>query len=130
MHPNVDLIRRGFEAFAQGDIATLSELLSPDLVWVSESGGVIGGRIEGRDNVFATWAKIPAETGGTFQQEVTSIHADDRVAVAATRVSATRRGKVLDGAPGSIVFQIRDGRVTSGRVISADPGLNEEFWAE
>ncbi len=130
MHPNVDMIRRGFEAFDQGDLATLSELLSEDMVWVSESGGVLKGRFEGRDNVFANWALAPAETDGTFRQEVTSVHADDRVAVATVRTSAARRGKVLDGAPGSIVFQIRDGLVTSGRLIPEDPELNEEFWAE
>jgi len=129
MHPNVDLVRRGFEAFAKGDLATLSELMSPDLVWVSESQGVLSGRFEGRDNVFAYFARIPAETGGTFQQEVTSIYADDRVAVAITKASASRRGKTLDR-PAAIVFQIKDGIVTSGRVIPEEPEVADAFWAE
>ena len=63
-------------------------------------------------------------------QEVTAIYADDRGAVATTTASATRRGKSLDGARGATVFEISDGVVTSGRLISEDLDLDEEFWAE
>jgi uncharacterized protein len=130
MHANVDLIQRGFDAFASGDMAALTKLLSPDVVWVSESGGIVGGRFEGRDEVFANWAKIPAETAGTFRQDVQEIYADDRVAVARVNLSGTRRDKSLDGTSAVIVFVVKDGVVTQGRIIAGDPELNDEFWAE
>ena len=130
MHANVDLIQRGFDAFAGGDMAALTKLLSPDVVWVSESGGIVGGRFEGRDEVFANWAKIPAETGGTFRQDVQEIYADDRVAVARVNLSGTRRDKSLDGTSAVIVFVVKDEVVTQGRIIAGDPELNDEFWAE
>lgn len=97
---------------------------------MAESGGILKGRFEGRDAEFASWAKIPAETGGPYRQEVTAIYADDRVAVATTTTGATRRGKSLEGARVATVFEISDGVVTSGRLISEDPDLDEEFWAE
>ena len=32
-HPNEDLVRRGYEAFATGDMATLNEFFADDVVW-------------------------------------------------------------------------------------------------
>ena len=32
-HPNVELTRRGYDAFAKGDLAALSELLADDVTW-------------------------------------------------------------------------------------------------
>ena len=32
-HPNEDLARRGYEAFAKGDLDTLNSLMTDDLVW-------------------------------------------------------------------------------------------------
>ena len=32
-HPNVELTRRGYDAFAKGDLATLSELIAEDAAW-------------------------------------------------------------------------------------------------
>ena len=32
-HPNVELARRGYDAFAKGDLATLTELIADDATW-------------------------------------------------------------------------------------------------
>jgi len=32
-HPNEDLVRRGYDAFARGDMDTLRELFDPGIVW-------------------------------------------------------------------------------------------------
>jgi hypothetical protein len=36
-HPNEELVRRGYEAFATGDMETLRELLDPEIVWHSRA---------------------------------------------------------------------------------------------
>ena len=43
-HPNVELARRGYEAFAKGDLATLTELLADDVVWHVQGGGPLSVR--------------------------------------------------------------------------------------
>ena len=129
MHPNAVLIQKGFEAFAQGDLATLSELFADDAVWVTESGGILKGKFEGKEAIFGSWAPIGPETNGTFKQEVEEIYADDRVCVAVTNLSGTRNGKSLDGARSVIVFVVRDGKVVQGRIISQDPDRADDFWA-
>ena len=37
-HPNIELARRGYEAFAKGDLAALTELLANDVVWHVQGG--------------------------------------------------------------------------------------------
>ena len=32
-HPNVGFLRKGYEAFAKGDMATLTDMYSQDVVW-------------------------------------------------------------------------------------------------
>jgi uncharacterized protein len=129
MHPNAELIQKGFDAFAQGDLATLTELFSDDAVWVGESGGILKGKFEGKEAIFGSWAPIGPETNGTFTQEVEEIYADDRVCVAVTTQSGTRNGKSLDGTKSVIVFVVRDGKVVQGRVIPLDPDQSNDFWA-
>jgi ketosteroid isomerase-like protein len=47
---NVEILRRGFEAFAHGDIETVLELAGPDPVWAPGILPVMGGKaIRGAD---------------------------------------------------------------------------------
>ena len=50
-HSNVELTRRGYEAFAKGDLATLTELLADDVVWHVQGVGPLNGNYHGRDEV-------------------------------------------------------------------------------
>ena len=43
MHPNGELIRSGFEAFAKGDMDTVGALFDDDLVWHSAGTSVLAG---------------------------------------------------------------------------------------
>jgi len=43
LEQNVATVRRGFQAFTDRDMATLSELFHPDAKWHSAPTGVLGG---------------------------------------------------------------------------------------
>src|SRR5207244_733997 len=57
-HPNEDLVRRGYEAFGTGDMATLNELFADDIVWHAPGRNQLAGTYRGKDEVFATFAKV------------------------------------------------------------------------
>jgi ketosteroid isomerase-like protein len=40
---NIDRVKKGFEAFAASDMATLSELFDADARWLSEPTGILAG---------------------------------------------------------------------------------------
>lgn len=83
----------------------------------------------GREAVFAQFGRYGGDTGGTFRAELKHVMADDEGRVVATHHnSATRNGKRLD-VDCCLVFEIKDGRVTSGREYFDDLHSWEEFWA-
>ena len=55
---NVELVRRGYEAFNAGDMATLSELFAEDAVWHVAGNGVLSGTKQGRDAVLAYFGEL------------------------------------------------------------------------
>src|SRR5262245_17857080 len=42
-HPNVELTRRGYDAFAKGDLAALAELIADDVTWHAAGAGPLSG---------------------------------------------------------------------------------------
>lgn len=92
---NLALVRRGFDAFAAGDMAALTELFADDAVWNFVPTGVLAGNYRGRDQIFAWFGQLYQETNGTFRNTPTAFAAtEDRVFVQAV-VTGERKGKSL-----------------------------------
>jgi ketosteroid isomerase-like protein len=127
-HPNEDLARRGYEAFATGDMATLDELFADDIVWHSPGRNELSGTFRGKDEVFANLQKNMELTGGTFRLDIHALVADDEHAVALLRARAERDGKTLDDNTVQ-VFHIKDGKVTESWLNPSDAYASDEFWA-
>ena len=92
-HPNVELTRRGYDAFATGDLAALSELLADDVTWHVRGVGPLSGDYHGRDEVFAFFGRLAEETAGTFRLDVHDVLANDEHTVALCTLSASRGTK-------------------------------------
>ncbi len=63
-HPNAVLHRRGHEAFARGDMETLTKLIAEDTVWHVSGRSPISGDLLGREAVFGFFAKLNELSGG------------------------------------------------------------------
>ncbi len=127
-HPNTTLLRNGYEAFGKGDMATLTDLFSEDVVWHVPGNNPISGDHKGRDAVFAVLAKVAELTGGTCKIELHDVLANDEHAVALTRATASRQGKQINVLE-SAIYHVRNGKVTEFWSFSQDQRLNEEFWS-
>ena len=80
-HPNATLLRKGYAAFGKGDMATLTDLFSEDVVWHLPGNNQLSGVHRGRDAVFAIFARTTQLSGGTFKIEVHDVLANDEHAV-------------------------------------------------
>jgi ketosteroid isomerase-like protein len=126
-HPNEELVRRGYEAFGKGDMATLNEIFADDIVWHAPGRSQLAGTYRGKDEVFATFQKVAELSGGTFKLEIHTILADDEHAVVLARATGQREGKTLDD--NSVqVFHIEDGKVTEQWLHPGDAYASDEFW--
>jgi len=94
-HPNAALHRKAHEAFANGDMGALTDLIAEDADWHSPGKSRISGDFHGREAVFGEFfGKMDELSGGTarFVADQEYFGNDER-SVALFRFSATRGGK-------------------------------------
>ena len=116
-HPNLVRARAGYEAFATGDLAAVSDFFSDDIVWHSGGSNVLTGDYVGKDAVL-----------GFFKNDIHDMLANDEHGVALVTVSATRGGKSLEFHIVH-VFHMSDGKMTEFWAFPEDQRAFDEFWS-
>ena len=124
---NVELVRRGYEAFSAGDMATLGEMFAEDAVWHVAGSGVLSGTKQGRDAILAYFGELGARTQGHFQANVEDIVGGENHTVAIQQTHGEANGKTLD-MPTVITFVVRDGQIAEGREFFEDTAKADDFW--
>lgn len=127
-HANATLARRGYAAFASGDLDTLRTLMVEDAAWHQPGKTPIAGDYVGRERVIDYFGKLFERSDGTFKAEPIDILADDDRAVVIQHSTAKRDGKALDTRD-VLVFEIRGGKFADTQVYPSDPQLEDTFWA-
>jgi len=125
---NAELVRRGYEAFNAGDLATLGELFAEDAVWYAAGSGVLSGKKQGREAILAYFGELGMRSQGSFQATVKDIVGGENHTVGIQQSHAESNGKTLDVAT-AIAFVLRDGKVVEGREFFEDTASADEFWA-
>ena len=128
-HPNLQQMRKGYEAFKNGDLATLGELFSDDIVWHAPGRGPISGDYKGKEEVFGLFGKLVQETGGTFKLEVEEMFANDERGVATQRITADRDGKRLDIYSANVFRYDAEGKVVEAWGMGVDTEIGTEFFS-
>lgn len=128
-HPNVDLIRRGYKAFGEGDMATLTELMAEDAIWHLGGKNALTGDYEGRDNVFGLFAKLGEMTEGTMSIELHEVLANDDHGVALAKVSAGgSSGKTLS-VNAADSMHIKNGQITEYWTFPSDEAAWNDYFS-
>ena len=128
-HPNLVRARAGYEAFATGDLAAVSDLLSDSIVWHSGGSNVLTGDYKGKEAVLGFFGLLMQESGGSFRNEIHDMLANDEHGVALVTMSATRDGKSFEGNLVHI-FHMSDGNMTEFWAIPEDQSRYDEFWMD
>jgi uncharacterized protein len=117
-HQNAALIRAGYEAFAAGDLATVSELFAENIAWHSPGRSALAGDVQGKDAVLARFGTLAELTQGTFRQEIHDIVANDEHVVVMVR-SSWAQPHPYEG-PGVHVWHVSGGKATEAWVLDVD----------
>ena len=127
-HPDITLVKRGYEAFNNADVAALTELIADDAVQVMVGDNLVSGVFRGRDNILAMYGKIGEMTNGTYKVDVEQTFTDGKgTVVVVHRQTAERDGKRLDNRQ-ALVFKIVGGKVVSLTDTSDDVSIDDEFF--
>ena len=125
---NIDRVKKGFEAFAAADMATLSELFDADARWRGEPTGILSGNYDGRDAIFAMFAQIGQETAGTFRSIPSTMAASGDKVFVQCEVTGDRKGRKLKAGE-VLIFTLAEGRVREVRLYQEEPAQSAAFWA-
>lgn len=129
VHPNENLIRDAFAAYARGDIEALRrDFLAEDVRWHFPGQSPLAGHHEGADRVVALFGRLGELSSGTHRLELHDVIANDEHVVALHATRAERAGRRLQ-INAAQVFHVRDGKVTEAWTLHDDPDAVDEFWS-
>jgi ketosteroid isomerase-like protein len=124
---NVALVERGFAAFNQADLGTLSEIIADDAVQHMQGNNPFTGDHKGRDNILGMYGQIGEASNGTFQAVLKDTKPSGDKVVATYAGQAERDGKTL-ASTNTITFTIRDGKIVDIADVPSDLAEWDAFW--
>jgi uncharacterized protein len=125
MHPNEDLLRREYDAFAREDLTSLDEIFADDIVYHVPGHNPFSGDYQGKE---AAYELFRQERRASFRSEVHDILANDRHAVALTVVHGARQGRILEDITVHVVHVV-DGRITEAWFFPGDQAASDASWS-
>jgi uncharacterized protein len=125
VHPNEELLRREYEAFAREDLTVLDEILADDVVYHVPGNNPFSGDYRGKAAVFQLFRE---DRRASFRSEIHDVLANDRHAVALTSVYGTRGDRVLEDITVHVVHVV-GGKITEAWFFPGDQAASDEFWS-
>ena len=127
-HPNEEALRKGYDAFAKGDLDTLRELFDPNIKWHVPGRSQIAGDYNGVDEVFGFFGKIAELSGGNFGLDIHDVVANDTHAVVLTSAHGERNGKSFTDRTVH-VWHMENGKAKEYWGHAGDQYAVDEFWS-
>ena len=127
-HPNLEIARKGYEAFASGDMDTVMATLADDIVWHTPGDNILSGDKVGKEAVLNFFGRLAQESGGTLNNEIHDLLANDDHGVALVTQSVTRNGKTVEG-PSVHVFHMKNGQMTEFWAFNDNQEEFDEVWS-
>ncbi|HYN36008.1 MAG TPA: nuclear transport factor 2 family protein [Actinomycetota bacterium] len=128
-HQNVERARKGYEAFKTGDLDTMKELFSDDIVWHVGGNNSLTGDYKGQEDVFNLFGRIMQETDSTLNNEVHDILGNDEHVIALVHVTAKRGSKTLDTNSVQVFHVNSNGNVTESWTFVEEADTWNDFWS-
>ncbi len=127
-HPDEELVRSAFDAFAKGDVDTLRESMAQDAVWYVPGRNQLSGEHRGVDAILGFFARTMELSGGTFRMDVHDVVANDDHTVALFDARAEREDRTYENR-NVLVIHIRDGKLTETWLLSENQYAADEFFS-
>jgi ketosteroid isomerase-like protein len=116
---NIEVIRRGYEAFAAGDVETVMSLFDDDIEWVQAGDSAISGTYHGKGELGQYLGRL-AEKSATVKP-LRFLADGDTVVVLSETTVGNETGQDAD------VFTLRDGRTVRAQVYG-DTAMMERVF--
>ena len=125
---NADLIRRGYDAFTRGDIATVLAILAEDILWHVPGRGPLSQDYRGHGEVLGFFDRFMELSDRTFRIQIHDVLANSERVVVLCTESARRAGRSWSS-PQVHVWTVKNGRATVFWQYQGDQQTEDEFWS-
>ena len=126
---NEDLVRRGYQAFAEGDMDTLRSMFAPDAVHVATGNNPLSGEYRGVDDILGYYGKLFELSDGTFAAELQNVRSEGDDTVVATHRDKGQRGDKSLDQDEELTFTISNGKFTRLVENHSDQAAYDSFWS-
>jgi len=120
-------IRDAYAAFLRGDVDGYIAACADDFTFNVPGSGGISGVWVGRQGIYDLAGKAMSLTGGTFQEEVIDVLANDQHAVVLARHRFTRDGVSKDYSTAH-VYEVRGGKLAICFEHPRDSAIFHDAW--
>ena len=127
-HPNVVTYVRLIQAFNDGDMETVSQCMSADIIYRIPGKTKYAGDYVGIEAFGQMLDDLKTSTGGTMNHTPLHILADDNAVMVYSHVTGMHKDRHLDMDVAYLFRFDDDGRIYEGRSIPVDLYLFDEFW--
>jgi ketosteroid isomerase-like protein len=111
-HPNVTVVKEGFQAFQQGDMGWMDRHLADEVVWHVGGNSRWAGAYRGKAQVLDFFARQAQAMAGAPALQIHAVLGDDEHVV----VLGTASAQAADGSSAqwkyTQIFHLRDGKAT------------------
>ena len=116
---NIEIVKRGYEAFSAGDVETVMSLMDDNIEWVQPGESTISGTYHGKGE-FGQYLQLMAAKATEVKPQ--RFIADGDMVVVLTDVTAgTESGQDAD------VFTVRDGKIVRAQIYT-DTAMMERVY--
>jgi hypothetical protein len=129
MHPNEALIRAGYDAFLNGDLAGVAGFLHEDVVWHVGGTSPLAGEYKGHGELMALFGRLAEYTDGSISIAARDILTSEDHVIVLTRMTGRRSGRMLED-DGVAVFRVVDGKAAEVWVFAENQGAMDSFFSE
>lgn len=126
---NAEVIRRGYDAFARGDIPAVLELLDPEITWHVPGRSPLSGDYHGHPGVLEFFGRCRELSGGTLQVVPEELFLSDGERVVALCTVSAERHRQAWSSPEVHVWRVTGGRATEFVEYQGDQQTEDEFWS-
>ncbi len=108
--PEIELLRRAYEAFNRRDFESVLNRMRADVDWPN---GMEGGRVSGKDAVREYWKRQFQSLDSTVEPQAFTTESDGRIAVTVHQVVHDKAGELAVDHLIEHIYTIRDGLIAS-----------------
>ena len=126
-HPLESIIREAYAAFASGDLDGFAAACTPDFTFHVPGRSAMAGSYRGKEGLYQLAGMVSDISGGTFQEEVEDVLANDRHAVVLAHHQFMRHGAAKEYRTAH-VYEVRGGKLAEGWEHPRDMAAFEDAW--